>query len=89
MPRPSTQTKAKHPNNHFALDGADLSSLQDSEEDNLGLQVGESGFILGQSIVPDKSPLEAPDIGDPYGDYNSIEDPVEVDSPTFRKGSFD
>jgi hypothetical protein len=47
MPRPSTQTKAKHPNNHFALDGADLSSLQDSEEDNLGLQVGESGFILG------------------------------------------
>ena len=57
-----------------------MSSLKDdSDEDNEGFKVGESGFVLGQSIIPDKSPLvEAPDIGDPYGDYNSIEDPVEA-----------
>ena len=67
-----------------------MSSLKDdSDEDNEGFKVGESGFVLGQSIIPDKSPLvEAPDIGDPYGDYNSIEDPVEAESPTFKKGSF-
>jgi hypothetical protein len=41
-----------------------VSSLGDNSDG--GLEVGDSGFILGQSIVPDKGPLVDPEVGDPY-----------------------